>query len=64
MADLHHERNRAMALFDSLQTLTSRRSMFEELVGDLHQEARVREGDVSRLARSWPPRGTRARAGC
>ena len=61
MADLHHERNRAMALFDSLQTVSSRRSMFEELVGDLHQEAQVREGDVSRLAQELAAREARVR---
>ena len=61
MADLHHERNRAMALFDSLQTLTSRRNMFEELVSDLQQEAQVREGDVSRLAQELAAREARVR---
>ena len=49
------ERARTAAYFESLTTLGTRRSVFEELVTDLHAEAQVLpEGDVAKLAhRSW-----------
>jgi chromosome segregation ATPase len=61
MADLHEERKRAMAYFESLQTVTSRRSLFEEMVTDLNQEAQVREGDLTRLAQELAAREARVR---
>jgi chromosome segregation ATPase len=61
MADLHEERKRAMAYFESLQTVTSRRGVFEELVTDLTEEAQVREGDLTRLAQELAAREARIR---
>jgi chromosome segregation ATPase len=49
MADLHAQRTRALAYFESLQSVSSRRSIFEELVADMHQEAQVREAELTRL---------------
>ncbi len=61
MADLHEERRRAMAYFESLQTVTSRRSVFEDLVSDLNEEAQVREQDLTRLAQELAAREARVR---
>jgi chromosome segregation ATPase len=61
MADLHAERARAMAYFESLQSVHVRRTLFEDLVVDLQAEAQVREGDVARLARELAAREARLR---
>jgi hypothetical protein len=58
-ADLHAERARALAYFESLQSVTKRRAIFEELVTDLHQEVHVRESELSRLARAQGERQAR-----
>ncbi len=50
MADLHGERARAMSYFESLQSVESRRALFENLVTDMHEEAHGRETDLTRLA--------------
>jgi chromosome segregation ATPase len=50
MADLHGERARAMSYFESLQSVESRRALFENLVTDLHEQAHGRETDLTRLA--------------
>jgi chromosome segregation ATPase len=50
MADLHDERARAMSYFESLQSVESRRALFENLVTDMHEEAHGRESDLNRLA--------------
>jgi chromosome segregation ATPase len=50
MSDLHEERARALSYFESLQSVESRRALFENLVTDLHEEAHGRETDLTRLA--------------
>ncbi len=61
ITDLHEERKRAMAYFESLQTVNTRRDVFENLVTDLTQEARVRESDLTRLAQELAAREARVR---
>ncbi len=61
MADLHHERTRAMACFESLQTVHTRRNVFEALVTELTVEADVRTGDLERLSRELAQRDARLR---
>ena len=61
MADLHLERNRAMAYLESLQTMSSRRSVFEELVVDLTAEAQVRDTDLERISQELARRDARLR---
>ncbi|HTT43850.1 MAG TPA: FHA domain-containing protein [Steroidobacteraceae bacterium] len=50
MHDLHAERSRAAACLESLQTLSVRRSLLEEQVTELHDEAQARGRDLARIA--------------
>jgi chromosome segregation ATPase len=59
IADLHEERARAARYFESLQTTTAQRAIFEELVGDLGQQGEERERDLMRLARELNVRDAR-----
>jgi chromosome segregation ATPase len=50
MHDLHEERARAAASLESLQTMSLRRSVFEEQVLELQDEAQTRGRDLARVA--------------
>lgn len=61
MGDLRHERERRLALVESLQSAESRRAILEELVTDLQREGEERERELARVARALVGRDAHAR---
>jgi chromosome segregation ATPase len=61
MADLHAERARAMNCLESAQTLAARRGIFEALVNEQHEQAQVREAQLTRTTGELGARDARLR---